>query len=131
MCVVEFSFHVSSYYTAISLSPHSRVFCCKQRGENYKFQKLHYPLEHDYGLKKIGKVQEINVQVCMFLQGPHLAKHASKGIYKIRKIANNSDISIFGYFLLAGFYCFLFLWEIVSGVHSYTSESKTWPSLLQ
>ena len=50
---LEFSFHDSSYYTAFSLSSHSSVFCCKQRGKNYKFQKLHYPLEQDYGLKKI------------------------------------------------------------------------------
>ena len=51
---LEFSFHDSSYYTAFSLSSHSSVFCCKQRGKNYKFQKLHYPLEQDYGLKKLG-----------------------------------------------------------------------------
>ena len=42
--------------------------------ENYKFQKLHLTLEQDYGLKKISKVQKINVQVCIILQGPHLAK---------------------------------------------------------
>ena len=50
---VEFSFHDSSYHAAFSLSPHSRVFCCKQREKNYKFQKLHYPLEQGYGVKKI------------------------------------------------------------------------------
>ena len=50
---LEFSFYDSSYYTAFSLSPHSSVFCCQQRGKNYKFQKLHYPLEQDNGLKKI------------------------------------------------------------------------------
>ena len=50
---LEFSFDDSSYCTAISLSPHSSVFCCEQRGKHYKFQKLHYPLEQDYGLKKI------------------------------------------------------------------------------
>ena len=32
------------------------------------------------------KVQVINVQVCMYWQGPNLAKYASKGIYKIRKM---------------------------------------------
>ena len=83
---LEFSFHDSSYYSAFSLSPHSSVFCCQQRGKNYKFQKLHYPLEQDNGLKKISEVQKINVQVCMFWQGPHLAKYASKEIYKIRKM---------------------------------------------
>ena len=51
---LEFSFHDSSYYTAFSLSPHSSVFCGKQKGKNYEFQKLHYPLVQDYGLKKMG-----------------------------------------------------------------------------
>ena len=50
---LEFFFRDSSYYTAFSLSPHSNVFCCKQRGKNYQFQKLHYPFEQDSGLKKI------------------------------------------------------------------------------
>ena len=50
---LEFSFRDSSHYTAFSLSPHSSVFWCKQRGKNCKFQKLHYPFEQDYGLKKI------------------------------------------------------------------------------
>ena len=63
-----------------------KCVCCQQRGKNYKFQKLHYPLEQDNGLKKISEVQKINVQVCMFWQGPHLAKYASKEIYKIRKM---------------------------------------------
>ena len=85
MCL-EFSFHDSSHFTAFSLSPHSSVFCCKQRGKNYKFQKLHYPLEQDYGLKKISQVQKINIQVFMFWQGPHLAKYAPKGIYKVKKM---------------------------------------------
>ena len=70
----------------VSLSPHSSGLCCKQRGKNYKFRKLHYPLEQDYGLKKISYFQKINLQVCMFWQGPHLAKYASKGIYIIRKM---------------------------------------------
>ena len=38
---LEFSFYACSYYTAFSLSSHSSVFCCKQGGKNYKFQKLH------------------------------------------------------------------------------------------
>ena len=56
---LEFSFHDSmrSYYTAFSLSPHSIVFCfvAKKEGEiiNILFQKLHYPLEQEYGLKTI------------------------------------------------------------------------------
>ena len=50
---LEFSFHDSSYYTAFSLRPNLSVFCCKKRGKNYKFYKLHHPLEQDYGLKKI------------------------------------------------------------------------------
>ena len=54
---LEFSFHDSSYYTAFSLSPHSTVFCfvANKEGEiiNILFQKLHYPLEQEYGLKKI------------------------------------------------------------------------------
>ena len=50
---LEFFFRDSSYYTAFSLSPHSSVFCRQQRGKNYKFQKLHYLLDQDYGLKKI------------------------------------------------------------------------------
>ena len=83
---LEFSFHDSSYYTAVSLSPHSSVLCWKQRGKNYKFQKLHYPLEQDYCLKKIRSFQKINLQVCMFWHGPYLAKYASKGIYIIRKM---------------------------------------------
>ena len=53
LCVLEFSFHDSSYYTVFSLSPQSSVFCWQQRGKNYKFQKLYYPLEQNYGLKKI------------------------------------------------------------------------------
>ena len=83
---LEFSFHDSSYYTAFSLSPHSSGLCCKQRRKNYKLQKLHYPLEQDYGLKRISYFQKINVQVCLFWQGTHLAKYASKGIYVIRKM---------------------------------------------
>ena len=83
---LEFSFPDSSYYTAFSLSPHSSVFCCKQRGKNYKFQKLHYPLEQDYDLKKISSFQKINLQVCTFWQRPHLTKYASKRIYIIRKM---------------------------------------------
>ena len=51
---LEFSSHDSSYYTAFSLSSHSSVFCCKRRGKNYEFHQLHYPLEQDYGLKKMG-----------------------------------------------------------------------------
>ena len=50
---LEFSFHDSSYYTAFSL-----LFCCfvaNKEGEmiNILFQKLHYPLEQEYGLKTI------------------------------------------------------------------------------
>ena len=56
------------------------------RGKNYKFQKIHYSLEQDYGLKGISGVQKINVQVCMFWQGPHLVKYAWKEINKIRKM---------------------------------------------
>ena len=52
---LEFSF--LSYYTAFSLSPHSIVLCfiAKKDGEiiNILFQKLHYPLEQEYGLKTI------------------------------------------------------------------------------
>ena len=77
MCL-EFSFHDSSYYAAVSLSPHWSILCCKQRGKNYKFQKLHYPLEQDYDLKKISSFQKINLQVCTFWQRPHLTKYASK-----------------------------------------------------
>ena len=58
---LEFFFRDSSYYTAFSLSPHSSVFCCKQRGKNYQFQKLQYSFEQDSGLKKISYVQKINV----------------------------------------------------------------------
>ena len=85
LCLV-FSFDDSSYYTTFSLSLHSSVFCCQQRGKNYKFPKLHYLLEQVYGLKKISYVRKINVQVCMFWQGRHLVKYASKEMYKIRKM---------------------------------------------
>ena len=54
---LEFSFHDSSYYAAFSSSPHSIVYCfvANKEGEiiNISFQKLHYPLEQEYGLKKI------------------------------------------------------------------------------
>ena len=53
----EFSFHDSSYYTAFSLIPHAIVFCfvANNEGEiiNILFQKLHYQLEQEYGLKRI------------------------------------------------------------------------------
>ena len=55
---LEFFFHDSSYYTAFSLSPRSIVFCfvANKEGEiiNILFQNLHYLLEQEFGLKKIG-----------------------------------------------------------------------------
>ena len=74
----------------------SFCFVANKEGEiiNILFQNLHYPLEQEYGLKKIRQGQKINVQVCMFWQELHLAKYAWKRIYKIKK---NDDISIFAF----------------------------------
>ena len=70
-------------FRLMSLSPHSSVFLLQTKRGNYKFQKLHY-FGTRLWFKKIGQVQTIKFQVCLLWQGPHLAKFASKGIYKIR-----------------------------------------------
>ena len=90
---LEFSFPDSSYYTAFSLSPHSVCFVAN-REKNYKFQKLHYPLEQDYGLKKISCFQKVNVQVCIFDKDHIWLKVCFKGsLYN----QENGDISIFAF----------------------------------
>ena len=43
-----------NYFKAHLRNGTERVMAgCQQRAKNYKLQKLHYPLEQDYGLKKI------------------------------------------------------------------------------
>ena len=57
---LELSFHDSSYSpdinfpqgTAFSLSPHSSVFCCKQRGKIIN-SKNYTTLEQDFVFKKV------------------------------------------------------------------------------
>ena len=66
----------SRFMIAVSLSPHSSVFCCQQRGKNYKFQKLHYPLEQGYGLKKMGLASSENK--CSRL---HVLRRTTSGIW--------------------------------------------------
>ena len=48
--------------------------------------KNYTTLEQDYDFRKVSYVQKIYFQVWMLCQGPHLAKYASKGIYKIREM---------------------------------------------